>query len=306
MREMFIGEYIRQNRQNQGLSQEKLCEGICEPMTLSRLENGKQTPSRNRIKALLQRLGLPDDRYFALLNKYEIEVNNIQRDLGSAISNQDIPLGWEKVRELEAIVEKDDQITRQLILRAKAVLGRRDGTYSQEEARDMLLEALRITVPRFDLEDINQCRYCLEEVKIINSIANIYSVLGDNKKAANIFSQLLKYVEKHYWHLSQAGAILALVAFNYSRVLDLVKRYEDAIEVAEIGRYACIKFGHYESLPDVLAVMAECRYFLGEREESARLYTQAYYLYQAIDNKRDLAVIADEAKRYLEIEFIYQ
>ena len=113
-------------------------------------------------------------------------------------------------------------------------------------------------------------------------------------------------MEKHYWHLSQAGAILALVAFNYSRVLDLVKRYEDAIEVAEIGRYACIKFGHYESLPDVLAVMAECRYFLGEREESARLYTQAYYLYQAIDNKRDLAVIADEAKRYLEIEFIYQ
>ena len=66
MKNVFLGEYIKQRRLDLGLTQEQLCDGICEPMTLSRLENGKQTPSRNRINALLQRLGLPDDRYFAL------------------------------------------------------------------------------------------------------------------------------------------------------------------------------------------------------------------------------------------------
>ena len=76
MKNVFLGEYIKQRRLDLGLTQEQLCDGICEPMTLSRLENGKQTPSRNRINALLQRLGLPDDRYFALLSKNELEMKS--------------------------------------------------------------------------------------------------------------------------------------------------------------------------------------------------------------------------------------
>lgn len=49
MKNVFLGEYIKQRRLDLGLTQEQLCDGICEPVTLSRLENGKQTPSRNRI-----------------------------------------------------------------------------------------------------------------------------------------------------------------------------------------------------------------------------------------------------------------
>ena len=58
MQEMFIGEVIKQRRKELGLTQEQLCEGICEPITISRMENGKQTPSRNRVIALLQSRGL--------------------------------------------------------------------------------------------------------------------------------------------------------------------------------------------------------------------------------------------------------
>lgn len=63
MQNYKLGEYIRQRRLDLGLTQEQVCAGICESVTLSRVENGKQTPSRNRINAILQRLGLPDDRY---------------------------------------------------------------------------------------------------------------------------------------------------------------------------------------------------------------------------------------------------
>ena len=81
MQEIFLGEYIKSQRLELGLTQEQLCEGICEPITLSRLENGKQTPSRNRINALLQRLGLPDDRYFALLSQNEMDISNLQEEI---------------------------------------------------------------------------------------------------------------------------------------------------------------------------------------------------------------------------------
>ena len=38
MKNVFLGEYIKQRRLDLGLTQEQLCDGICEPMTLSRLE----------------------------------------------------------------------------------------------------------------------------------------------------------------------------------------------------------------------------------------------------------------------------
>ena len=74
MQEMFLGEAIKKRRLELGLTQEQLCEGICEPITISRLENGKQTPSRNRINALLERLDMPADRYYALLSKNELDI----------------------------------------------------------------------------------------------------------------------------------------------------------------------------------------------------------------------------------------
>ena len=50
MKEIFLGEVIRQRRIELGLTQEELCEGICEPITISRFEHGRQTPSRNRVR----------------------------------------------------------------------------------------------------------------------------------------------------------------------------------------------------------------------------------------------------------------
>jgi len=81
MKELFLGEYIRQERLKQGVTQEQLCEGICEPITVSRMENDKQTPSYNRIRAFLQRLSLPDDRYFAVLSENELEIKGLQDEI---------------------------------------------------------------------------------------------------------------------------------------------------------------------------------------------------------------------------------
>lgn len=38
----FLGEYIKKQREKLGLTQEQVCEGICEQVTLSRLENGSK------------------------------------------------------------------------------------------------------------------------------------------------------------------------------------------------------------------------------------------------------------------------
>lgn len=313
MREMFLGEYIKQKRLDQGMTQEQLCEGLCEPMTISRLENGRQTPSRNLINALLQRLGLPDDRYFALLNRHEIEIETLQKEIVSCNVQYGQMLGLEKAQAaeqaqekilaLEHIVGEDDRVTQQFILRAKVLLGKAEGRYSLEEQLELLMEAIQLTVPRFDLEEINRCLYSFNEVKIIVQIANVYSNNGQHKKAIDIFSQLLKYVQKHFQNISQSGGLLPMVTYGYARELDLARRYEDAIEIAELGWQSCVKSAHHQNLPGLIHIMGECYHLLGDDEKSEDLYRQAYYLYKAIGNNRDLAILKTEVKQYLGLEF---
>lgn len=52
-----IGKIIRETRTRRNISQEELSDGICSPVTLSRIENGMQKPSLKIEAALLERLG---------------------------------------------------------------------------------------------------------------------------------------------------------------------------------------------------------------------------------------------------------
>lgn len=315
MREQFLGEYIRQERLKRGITQEQLCAGICEPITVSRMENGKQTPSYSRICAFLQRLGLPDDRYFALLSKNEMEIKVLQDEITADVIRFERATpekrpsirteGLKKLDELERLAEVDERIIQQYILSKKSIFGKPDGPYSPEEQLELLLEALHLTTPDLDLEEINLGLYSLEETSLLNAIACDYAQMGQLKKAIDIYRQLLKYVQKHYSEMSRYAGKLALIAHNYTRELFLVGRYDDAIEIAELGWKACTEYGHYQFLPGLLDLIGGCYFYKGEQEKCKEHYRCAYYIYKAIGNDSDRLRLETDAKQRLGFEFSF-
>lgn len=312
---MPMGQVIRQRRLDLGLTQEQLSEGICDVVTLSRLENGRQEPTRGKLRALLQRLGLPDDHYYVLGTAKEQEQEMLEKEIVSCNVQYSRTLGeekerlrqagLEKLRELETLLPEDDTFTRQLILRSRVILGRADGPYSPEEQLDLLLRAIRLTVPRFAPDTVADGLYGFEEVKIINQLGITYAAAGQRETAVCVLGQLFTYIRTHFRDISCSAGHLPLVAFNYARELDLSGRWREALEVAQVGRGTCIDYGHYEFLPDLIAIMAECRYRLGDERESRALYHQAYYLYGAVGDESNREIICKEAEEYLGLEFEY-
>lgn len=315
MQEIFLGEAIKKRRLELGLTQEQLCEGICEPITVSRLENGKQTPSRSRINALLERLDMPADRYYALLSKNELDIDALQRQITSynirfeKASSEEKPQIREQAlkahQELEAIIDKDDNLSRQLILRSRVLLGTGDGDYSFEEKISMLTEAIRMTAPYFDLDDIGRGLYTTDEIKIINQLALAYADAGEHLEAIGILSQLYKYIQKHFHNIPLTRAHLNMVAYNYANELDIVGQYQKAIEIAEEGQQVCLDYGHYLSLPGLLAIQAECYHFLGDDAKSQDFYYQAYYLMKVVGDEANLHILKENARKDLNLEFPY-
>ena len=113
METFFIGEYIKNRREALHLTQEQVCDGICDPATLSRIENGRHTPSRTKVNALLQRLGLPESQYYAFVSKNELEVEALKKEIVGYSVTDRVQEGFDKIAELEAIISADDLLTRQ-------------------------------------------------------------------------------------------------------------------------------------------------------------------------------------------------
>ncbi len=311
MQEIFIGEAIRQRRLALGLTQEELCEGLCEPATLSRIENGRQAPSRNRANALLQRLGLPHDRYYAILTPKEAEADSLQESINAYLERFERMLGEDKLQAQRAALDElekldmvidDDHIIKQYILAKRAVLGTLEKPYDLETQLDMLMKAICMTVPGFDPQMMDGHLYSLDEMEIISQIGTVYSLNGQNEKAAGVFSQLLSYVQEHYEDVTRPSRYLSLISCNYARELCLLGHYEKAIEIAELGRMSCLKYGYCQFLPDLLTIMAKCWHFLKEPEKSRERYLQAYYLYQEIGHASGIAAVSKEALEYLNLK----
>ena len=303
MQNISIGECIRQRRKELNLTQEELCFGICETSTLSRIENGHHAPCRSKINALLQRLGLPEERYYALASPNELEVEALKKETVGFNSAKDTEKSLEYLQKLEAIVEPDDHLTQQFILRSKILVGSLKHQYTSEQQIELLLQAIRLTQPSFTLDTIPDFLYTVDEVKLINCIANVYSDTKQYSYAIQIHKQLLVYIKSHYSESITSGSILELVLFNYARELGLNKQYQESIHYAQQGRKTCIQYGHCNCLPGFLAIMAECYYFLNQPKESAEYYKEAYYLYKVLEQMDDLQIIIQEASERLNLTF---
>ena len=251
-----------------GLTQETVCHGICDCATLSRIENGRVTPRKTVISALLQRLGLPEENYYAFLSKNELEIEALKKEImGYNIAEKPDECAA-ALQKLRALTEPDDLLTQQFTLRSQALLSRLKGGTPQEELA-LLHQTMCLTNPGFALDQIGQFLYTFEEVKLLNQIALCYSDLEQHPQALSIYCQLIEYIQRHYPEVILKNGQLHMILCNYARELNITQQYQQSILIAEKGRAACVQYSHYQFLPDFLALMAECYHFCGQDEKSA-------------------------------------
>lgn len=293
MKAYNIGLFIKKKREEQHIRQEDLCRGICDKSTLSRIERGKQEPSSGILGVLLQRLGINEDQLAVLLGPKDFEISDLQKEIVALNSQREYEKAAEKIRRLEQLVEPTDKITQQFILRCKAL------AYFPEDypaSRDLLLQALSLTLPDFDFDHISDYLLGIEEVKILNQIANSYSEAGDRRFAIHIYRQLFEDPRKRLFNIEAELTLLLLLAYNYSRLLGLERRYEEEIEIATLGQKTCIKYNKCQYLGGLLLNIACALHELGKNDESKNKLIDAYYAHKLMQNQRSCNLIVEYAK----------
>lgn len=295
MQEVFIGAILRQRRQELKVTQEDLCRGICESSTLSRVESGKQSLSKLKLDVLLQRLGLSGDQYYAFLNKEEREVTRLCTEIAACNRHNDYEIGLQKLEKLQSYPQVQEVTIQQFILTSKTVLGKKtEGKkpigYTEHEQLDLLMKAISLTQPQFSIESLEQRLYGIEEIKVIDRIAQVYSKMGKTEQALEIYPKLFAALFPQIESAAQYGSVLLQVSCHYAQTAEQAKLYRKAEKIACEGKKYCIQQKKYYYLPDFLEVLGKSYFYQGEKEKGREILKQAYYLGEGIrgEGKKEL------------------
>ena len=274
-----IGYYIKRIRQEKGISQEALYKGLCSRSTIHRIESGKQQPTMFTAIHLLQRLGLDENSFLVPLGPQDFEICNLKKEIVALNAQFQFEQALERIDRLEKLVAPKDRLAQQFLLRSRALAGyRQDGErlpYDYPTQRQMLLDALDITHPDFDLEKIERCLLSIEDIKSLNQIAITYSETGDRRFAIRIYEQLLRYPGQNLLNIDALLSVVPMLHYNCSRLLGLEKRFEEELEVAQTGYEICVKYNKARMMGGLLLNMACALQELGRDEESKKKFAES-------------------------------
>ena len=301
-----IGYYIKRIRQEKGISQEALYKGLCSRSTIHRIESGEQNPNFFTAINLLQRLGLDESSFLIPLGPQDFEICNLKKEIVALNAQFQFEQALERIDRLEKLVAPKDRLAQQFLLRSRALAGyRQDGErlpYDYPTQRQMLLDALDITHPDFDLEKIERCLLSIEDIKSLNQIAITYSETGDRRFAIRIYEQLLRYPGQNLLNIDALLSVVPMLHYNCSRLLGLEKRFEEELEVAQTGYEICVKYNKARMMGGLLLNMACALQELGRDEESKKKFAESYSAYYLMMDLKSCELIKEHVKKTYNLE----
>ena len=300
-----IGEMTQILREDAGLVQQQLAQGICNRGTLSRIEtaDGRSMPSNIfHIEPLLQRLGRDPHLYCNFfLNRDDFEAIEL-RDMIHLLLNHGkhkrAAKALEKLKTYDAYSKgrKYTKANMQFVRRAEMSIFVSKHGYSHPEVEAKILEALRLTCPNFNEAKIAGYPLTIDEVLLINALAGYYENLAslDNLiRALDIYRALIQNIDHRYKDERDKVRIYITVMFRFSSCLGKLGLHDKSLEVTEKAIEICKSLGRLAPLTELTFNKAYAMCMLGYKKESLPYFVLAYYGFQAFkDYGRDRYISA--------------
>ncbi len=239
----FCGGLIRARRVAMGLTQEKLAEGICDAVTISRIECGKGAPKTQVLQKIMERIGMKEGGYEA--------INQIEQPEFFELANQiSILLSFSKGEEAESLVEELDRRTKnkdkfveQYIENVKAMALFIQKKMTPQEHFSRQWQALHLTMPYLGKKQQKEWRFSRQEVGIATSLSYSCEDMGKEEEILELLYDIKNHYEKKPFQLVHYIAGYEVVTRNIGNLLGNKGEYAEAIEIADKGIAMTLKAG---------------------------------------------------------------
>lgn len=184
-----FGEYIANLRKEKQISQEQLCEGLCDLSMLSRFERGEREPDKLLQNRFLTRLGAVPENYENFLYYKDYCCWEKRQGILHNILEENMAEAKRLLEEYKNEQEMDNPLEQQFYLAMLAQIMRYEGS-DKEELAVVFQQALELTVEDIDTKGYKYRVLSLEEINLL--LEQIYCSEGTLKQ----YEEILEYIER--------------------------------------------------------------------------------------------------------------
>lgn len=184
-----FGEFIANLRKEKLISQEQLCEGLCDLSMLSRFERGEREPEKLLQDRFLTRLGAVPENYENFLYYKEYCRWEKRQGILHHILEEDMMEARRLLEEYRKEYDMEYSLERQFYLAMLAQILRYEGCEKKELA-GVFREALELTVPDIESKGFLDRVLSLEEINLL--LEYVYC----NDGVLVRYEQILEYIER--------------------------------------------------------------------------------------------------------------
>ncbi len=287
-----LGEIIYNLRKKAGLTQEALADGICSPISISRIENGNQMPSSKVLEKILERLGTGTYQLCNIYYENEQQAS-FRRSLDAIcaqVSSGDLDSARAALRALSGKEMDPDSLQYAKML--FAAIRMKDGT-ADETIETELENALRLTKPNIDLHDCRGELFSPAEVNILVMLTSAKYSDGKVLEAIRLGEEVMFALDRNQSRLSEFQVLHINLAHNLSQYLVVENRYEEALLYARKAEELSIRGTEQFMLPEIEFGIAQILNNMGKTEES-RARVETLIPYMRLIGKTQMADVAQE------------
>jgi len=272
-----LGETIKFLRKKQGITQERLANGIMSRESLSNIENGKQIPAKETVDLLLNRLGVSSRQFgLQLLKADDFDAHVLCEELKTYLDGYDFENAEKLLLKMSKLPNFIEGLMRQAYLQGLAVLCLfRDENICGALAH--LNEAIAITLPNFDEKLVHTYLLGVTDIGVIGLMSDAYHLEGKHKEAISLLEKLTENIKKRYIDPHEKARSLAYVLYKLTSRLGNENKHLEALELCDYAIKECETHRYYGLLPVLKYNKASCLFHMGKHEGVENLIHQAYF-----------------------------
>lgn len=302
MSSYYIGDFIRDTRIRKGYTQEQLCRGVCTSASLSRIENGAQTPGVTTLNCLLQRLGVENRIFDVFESKRDMQICGMLDEMVYNITHREYDKLEENSRKLEELIGEGEEPEHQYLVFAKCILNERHGA-TDEETMEQLMRAIHMTLPEFDgVTPLETSLLTFNEIAIINNIAIMYAKREKYEEALTLGFWLKHYMGKNVIDESEKRSKYPMIVYNLSNWFGRMGKSKESLKEAEEGIHFCVGHGCLHTLPVLIFNRGCALAELGDIEGAKKAFRQSTVLFEVTGQEERVTRTAELCKEHYGIE----
>lgn len=278
------GTTIREARLKAGLSQEKLSDGICSVLSLSRIENGTAGVSPSTFQALMARAGAPCEAFPIFANRKDFDCYYTLKRARFYLDSWQLREASAELEKIEFMNFADNKYYYQEWLFLQCKLQFRSGLGNHVNIYDTLLNALHISHYEIDFFDFRSLLLSINEIQILTAIAQEALYMNNLGLCLGICTQISSYLENSQITFMEKNLLLAENAVVYAKYLIATGDYSGSLKITEKFHKKMVENSDHSTIHELTFLSGLAYYYEKNLAKAMLRFKTAFFSAHSIES----------------------